>query len=249
MSSLDAGSALRPRRRRRRWREGGSSTLRWNGEVLGWAVCAVGAGTLGASLAPLVFPVETSDAAARAVVWLSMAVPIALAFSRSRPRGLLRLRAVDLVYGLVFGTLLRLAEGAVLVATQGSAPWPSTFSTDGALPPGFVLDAVSGALVTPTLEELFFRGVVLVSAFALLRNRVGAIAAGTAAVALSTALFVAAHTLTAPRDAWELVAITLLGVVAGAFVLGTGRIWSAVAVHVVYNASGFALLAAGTLLA
>lgn len=249
MSSLDVAAPRRRGRRRRRWREGGSSTAGWDAELLGWAVCAVGAGVLGSYLAPAVFPVETETAAARVLVWLSMAVPVALAFSRSRPRGLLRFRAVDLVYGLVFGTLLRLAEGTVAAVTQGSAVWPSTFSTDGVLPPGFALEAIAGAVVTPPLEELFFRAVVLVSLFVVLRRGVGAVAAGVASVALSTALFVAAHELVAPRDVSELVAVALLGVVAGAFVLGTGRIWPAVTVHVVFNASGFALLAVGTLLA
>ncbi|MGN7968893.1 CPBP family glutamic-type intramembrane protease [Microbacterium sp. 22296] len=70
-----------------------------------------------------------------------------------------------------------------------------------------------------------------------------------AAVALSTALFVVAHELTAPRDPSDLVSLTLLGVVAGSLTIGTGRIWPAMAVHVVFNASGFALLAVGTLLA
>ncbi|WP_285138127.1 CPBP family intramembrane glutamic endopeptidase [Microbacterium sp. lyk4-40-TSB-66] len=249
MSSLD-GAAVprRGRRRRRRWREGGSSTARWDVELLGWAVCAVGVGVIGAHLAPALFPVETAAGGAQGIIWTAMAAPVALAFARSRPRGLLRFRAIDVVYGLVFGILLRLAQGAVAGIGDGDAPWPSVFSTDGGLPPGFVVDAVAGSLFTPTIEELLFRGVVLVSAYAVLRRSVGGAAAGIAAVAVSTALFVAAHELAALRDPADLVALTLLSVVAGAFTIGTGRIWPAVAVHVVFNASGFALFAAGTLL-
>lgn len=217
--------------------------------MLGWAACAVGVGVIGARVAPALFPVETAAGGAQGIIWTSMAVPVALAFLRSRPRGLLRFRVIDLVYGIVFGILVRLVQGMVAGIGDGAAPWPSTFSTDGGLPSAFAADAVAGSLVTPTLEELLFRGVVLVSAFAVLRRSVGGVAAGIAAVALSTALFVAAHELTAPRDPSDLASLALLGVVAGAFTIGTGRIWPAVAVHVVFNASGFALVAAGTLLA
>ncbi|KQR21403.1 CPBP family intramembrane glutamic endopeptidase [Microbacterium sp. Leaf151] len=250
MSSLDAPAARhRGRRRRRRWGEGGSSIARWDVEMLGWAVCAVGVAAVGAHAAPLLFPVETAAAGAQGIIWTAMAAPVALAFARSRPRGLLRFRVIDLVYGVVFGILLRLVQGAVAGIGGDAAPWPSTFSTDGGLPPAFALDAIAGSLVTPTIEESLFRAVVLVSTFAVLRRRAGGVAAGIAAMAVSTALFVAAHELTAPRGPSDLAALTLLGVVAGAFTIGTGRIWPAVAVHVVFNASGFALVAAGTLLA
>jgi membrane protease YdiL (CAAX protease family) len=217
--------------------------------MLGWAVSAVGVGVIGAHLAPSLFPVETVSGGAQGIIWASMAVPVALAFMRSRPRGLLRFRVIDVVYGIVFGILLRLVQGTVAGIGDGAAPWPSTFSTDGGLPPAFGVDAAAGSLITPTVEEFLFRGVVLVSAFAVLRRSVGGVAAGIAAVALSTVLFIAAHEFTTPRDASDLVSLTLLGVVAGTFTIGTGRIWAAVAVHVVFNASGFALVAAGTLLA
>lgn len=217
--------------------------------MLGWAICAVGIGVLGVHLATAVFPVETSADAAQGIIWTSMAVPIALAFVRSRPRGLLRIRTIDIVYGVVFGIVLRLVQGAAAGVGDGAAPWPTTFTTDGGLPRAFIVDAVAGSLITPAVEELLFRGVVLVSAFAVLRRSVGDVAARIAAVALSTALFVVAHELTAPRDPSDLVSLTLLGVVAGSLTIGTGRIWPAMAVHVVFNASGFALLAVGTLLA
>lgn len=217
--------------------------------MLGWAACAVGAGVLGAHVAPAIFPVETAADAARALVWLSMAVPVVVAFSRSRPRGLLRFRAIDLVYGAVFGVVLRLTQGIVADLVEGGAAWPSTFSTDGGLPATFPLDALAGSLVAPALEEAFFRGVVLVGVFVVIRRRLGASTAGAAAIAFSTALFLVAHALTAPRAMSDLVTLSLLSVVAGAFVVGTGRIWPAVTTHVVYNATGFALVTVGTLLA
>ncbi|MGN7968894.1 hypothetical protein [Microbacterium sp. 22296] len=178
MSSLDAAAAhRRGRRHRRRWGEGGSTVVRWNVEMLGWAICAVGIGVLGVHLATAVFPVETSADAAQGIIWTSMAVPIALAFVRSRPRGLLRIRTIDIVYGVVFGIVLRLVQGAAAGVGDGAAPWPTTFTTDGGLPPAFIVDAVAGSLITPAVEELLFRGVVLVSAFAVLRRSVGDVAA------------------------------------------------------------------------
>ena len=66
---------------------------------------------------------------------------------------------------------------------------------------------------------------------------------------LDRALFVVTHQILGAPNAMDLAALTMLGVVTGAFVVGTGRIWPAVAVHVVFNASGVALVAIGTLLA
>ncbi len=249
MPPLDLPTAPRGKRRRRAWREGGSSTRRWDLEILGWSICAVGAGALAARAAPALFPVETAAGGARAVVWLALAVPILLALARSRPRGLLRFRPIDLVYGVVFGVLLRLAQGVFADLWEGGAVWPSTFSTDGGLPADFVSQTVAGALITPVLEEFFFRGVVLIAVYTALRRVGGVVAAGMASVAASTALFVVAHMLTASRSDSDLVALALLGLVTGAFTVGTGRIWPAVVVHAIFNATGLGLIAVGTLLA
>lgn len=221
----------------------------WNAEMLGWGVCALGLGVIGAHLVRLALPADAAGDAAQALVWLCFAVPIALAFRRSRPFGLLRMRAIDVAYGVVFGVVVRGAQGVIGGLSGTPAPWPSTFSTDGALPSSFVTQAVTGTLVTPVLEEGFFRGVVLVCAFVLLRRFAGPAAAGVASVALSTTLFVLAHQLVGSPDAVDLATLTVLGVTTGAFVLATGRLWPAALVHVVFNATGFAMLAVGTLLA
>ncbi|WP_295852913.1 type II CAAX endopeptidase family protein [uncultured Microbacterium sp.] len=221
----------------------------WNAEMLGWAVCALGLGVIGAHLVGLALPEDAAGDAAQALVWLCFAVPIAAALRRSRPLGLFRLRAVDVAYGIVFGALVRGAQGVIGGLSGTPAPWPSTFSTDGALPSSFLTQAVTGTLVAPVLEEGFFRGVVLVCAFVLLRRSAGSRAAGIASVALSTTLFVLAHQLLGSPDAVDLATLALLGVTTGVFVLATGRLWPAVLVHVFFNATGFAMLAVGTLLA
>ncbi|MFF0911616.1 type II CAAX prenyl endopeptidase Rce1 family protein [Microbacterium enclense] len=240
----------RARRRppRRTWREGGSSTARWTLELLGWALLSLGAGVLLANAAALLLPAAIAAPVAQAAIWLGFAVPIVLAFRRSRPRGLLRFRALDLMYGLVFGVALRLADGALQGMGGTPAPWPTTFSVDGSLPDGFALEAALGSIVAPTLEEFFFRGVVLVTAYSVFRRMSGQIAGGVAAAAVSTGLFVIAHLLVEGMDATGVLALVLLGVVASALVLGTGRIWAAVVSHIVFNATGFLLVAVGTML-
>ncbi|PTT19093.1 CPBP family intramembrane metalloprotease, partial [Microbacterium sp. HMWF026] len=107
----------------------------------------------------------------------------------------------------------------------------------------------AGTLVTPIVEELFFRGVVLVSAMLLLRPIAGARAAAVAAIAVSATLFVVAHALAAPQSGADLLSLALLGLVAGVVTAATGRLGPAVVIHLVYNATGFALLAVGALLA
>ncbi|WP_298871303.1 CPBP family intramembrane glutamic endopeptidase [uncultured Microbacterium sp.] len=249
--AADASTRGMQRRRRSRprpWREGRSTTRRWNLELLAWAVCALGAGALAGRAASVLLPPETAEGGARAVVWVALGVPIALAFSRSRPRGLLRVRLIDVVYGIVFGVALRIVQGALAETGGVPAAWPSTFSTGGSLPESFVADALADSVVAAVTEEFFFRGVVLVCAFALVRRLSGRVPAAIAAVAFSTALFVVAHRLTSQQGGVDSIALAAVGVVTGTFVMATGRIWPAVAVHVVFNATGYALLAAGALL-
>lgn len=212
-------------------------------------MCLLGVGVIGAHVVELTLPSEAAGLAAQLLVWLCFALPVVVALRRSRPRGLLRLRAIDLAYGVVFGVLLRAAQGVVSGLGGTPAPWPSTFSTGGGLPASFSAQAIAGVVVSPVLEEAFFRGVVLVCAFVAIRRVAGAVAAGIAAVALSTVLFVVAHIFVGDPDAVDLAILALLGVVAGAFVVGTGRLWPAVWVHLVFNATGFAMIAVGTLLA
>lgn len=216
--------------------------------MLGWAVFALGVGVLLAHAASVALPVETSSDASRVVFWVALLAPAVFALRRSRPRGLLRIRLVDLAYGIVFGLVVRGTQG-VLAGLEGAVAWPSTFTTGDGLPSSFLTDAVGDVIVAPLCEEIFFRGVVLLCIFAVVKRWSGPLAAGVAAVALSTALFVVTHQILGALDAVDLAALALLGVVTGVFVVSTGRIWPAVAVHIVFNASGIALVAIGTLLA
>jgi len=90
--------------------------------------------------------------------------------------------------------------------------------------------------------------VVLVSVYTLLRRLVGVVMAGAVAVVVSTALFVLLHSLVGGIGVDEVISLSLLGLVCGALVMLTGRIWPAILVHVVYNGTFVVLALAGTFL-
>ncbi|MGO1855262.1 MAG: lysostaphin resistance A-like protein, partial [Microbacteriaceae bacterium] len=162
---------------------------------------------------------------------------------------------VDVLYAVVLGGVLRVVQGWLTVVFGGSGSLPSYSSIDGGLPAFWWLEGlVGGALVVPVVEEFFFRGLLLVVIFTLVRrfagnDRAGVGLGGFVAVAASTGLFVMTHYLTGPLSAEAAMSLTLVGLVCGMLVVFTGRIWPAVLVHIVYNGTGVLLTVAGTLLA
>ncbi|WP_314505840.1 type II CAAX endopeptidase family protein [uncultured Microbacterium sp.] len=234
--------------RRTDWRLGGRTVHPWRAGVLAVALIGVGLGVVLGTLVTVVLP-SAGGLAATAVLWLGMLVPIVWAFTRSRPAGLLRLRFLDLLWGVGLGLILRMVQGWLAVATGGSGALPSYPSIGGSLPSGFVFsDVLAPVVIAPVLEEFFFRGVVLVSLYRLLRRPVGAVMAGAVSVVVSAGLFVMLHSLDGALSVDEVISLALLGVVCGALVMLTGRIWPAVLTHVVYNGSFVVLAVAGTLL-
>ncbi|MGP6176008.1 CPBP family intramembrane glutamic endopeptidase [Microbacterium sp. A196] len=233
--------------RRRPWWRGGSSMRRWNLDLLGIALLALGAGLLaGAWLGGF---------AGTLVLWaLLLAAVLFAMLRRGVPRGLMQFRAVDVLYGIVLGGILRGIQGWLAVSFGGSGALPSYPSLEGALPPlWWAEDLLGGAIVAPVIEELFFRGLLLVVIFTLVRrfagdDRAGIVIGGFVAVVASTALFVAAHYLAGAMSADAAVSLTLVGLVCGLLVVFTGRIWPAILVHIVFNGTGVLLTVAGTLL-
>jgi membrane protease YdiL (CAAX protease family) len=189
-----------------------------------------------------------------AVLWIVLLVPVVLAFRRGIPRGLLLFRPVDVLYAVVLGGILRVIQGWLAVAFGASGALPSYPSLNGTLPAFWWLeDLLGGAVVAPVVEEFFFRGLLLVAIFTLVRRFAGDDGAGRAlggfvAVVASTALFVITHFLVGPLSLDAAVSLTLVGLVCGMLVVFTGRIWPAVLVHVVYNGTGVLLTVAGTVL-
>lgn len=240
-----------PRRRRRRndWRQGGSSVRRWREMLLAWSLVSLGAGVLLGYLILWLQPAAAwSGYAATAALWLGMLVPVVLGLRASRPAGLLQFRAADVLIGLGFGVMLRLAQGLIQQVVEGQASFPGILLIDGVLPVSWwFTDAAAAGIVGPVLEEFFFRGVVLVAVYALLRRPAGPVAAGIAALLVSTAVFIASHLVGGALSVEAVLSIGLVGAVCAMLVLVTGRIWAGVIAHVVYNLSALALALAGAL--
>lgn len=185
---------------------------------------------------------------ATACIWIGMLVPVLLGLARSRPAGLLRFRWLDLLYAVTLGGLLRLVQGWTELATGGSGAFPTTTLVDGRLPGSWwVAEALPAIVVAPPVEELFFRGVVLVSLYTLLLRPAGPVAAAASSVLATTAFFVALHLLEADSRIDVAISLSLLGLTCGALVVLTGRIWGAIAVHSVFNATYVGLVIAGSL--
>lgn len=248
-----ASASGRPRRSRpprTDWRLGGRTVYLWRENLLAIALLSLGGAALAGAAIEFLWQSPWAAASATALVWIGMLVPVVWAFTRSRPVGLLRLRPLDLLYGLVLGVILRTVQGWVEGTSGGAAPFPSYTRIGGDLPSTWALTELVGPIVVaPAVEELFFRAVVLVALYTVLRRPLGRMLAGASALLASTALFVVVHALSGEIDTAQIVSLTLLGLVCGLLVLLTGRIWGAVLVHAVYNTSFVVLALAGTVVA
>jgi hypothetical protein len=144
----------------------------------------------------------------------------------------------DVALGLAVGLLLRALVELV-------APTTGSFRT------GFVelstadllVLVLGAALVTPVVEELFFRGVVVAALSDALRG-LGRVLAGILAIAVSTVVFVLLHALSlgATTTMAALLGPLLVSVACGILLLFTRRLASALLAHVVFNAIGVGLL-------
>ncbi|WP_194409367.1 CPBP family intramembrane glutamic endopeptidase [Microbacterium cremeum] len=171
------------------------------------------------------------------------AVLIAAWVSRARvaaATGLGGVTGVPLVAGIGVGLAAR-AVVEVLIPTRGGI---GGFGTDSAAGAAAVVIALAGAvLVSPLVEELFFRG-LLQRAVGDVLAAAGPVAAGVTAVTVSTAAFTGLHVVAAggAAPAGLLAGTVLVGAGCGILTLLTGRLAAAITAHVVYNAVGVALL-------
>lgn len=194
--------------------------------------------------------------------WLPFVVVVLVAsFLRGR-RSLaadfgLRFRMLDIAIGLVCGILLRfiaigLAELIRLIAGAPSMPFMGGVGGD---PVWFVLTAVVAAsIITPVIEELYFRGLLLRS----IRNAIlgqhddGRVADGlrvsearrrtasVVAVAGSALLFMVFHldgVPESPAAVSRLLTLLVFGLVLGGLALFTRRLGPSILTHVVFNLS------------
>lgn len=220
---------------------------RWREPVLAVALISLGVGIAASSLIMSLSPSAWAPMLASAVLAIAFVVPVVWALSRSRPATLLRFRPVDLLYGVVLGALLRVSQGWIALALGDDGALPSYVRVGDALPDGWLFtEGLWVVALAPVAEELFFRGVIMVSVFTLLRRRFGGRVAGFVAVMVSMALFVVVHTVTGALSADQVIAVVLLGLVCALLVMCTGRVWGAVLTHACFNASYVALALVGT---
>jgi membrane protease YdiL (CAAX protease family) len=199
--------------------------------------------------------------------WLPILAVVVIA-SRWRGRGSLsadfglRFRPLDFAIGLLAGILLRFASVGIaeIVRIAAGAPATPFAGGIGSDPVWFVLTAVVAAsVITPVIEELFFRGLVLRSihnavlggptrarardydpALASPAPRNLRITAGTLAVLGSALLFVAFHldgVPESPAAVSRLITLLVVGVVLGLLALLTGRLGPSIVTHAVFNLS------------
>jgi len=142
-----------------------------------------------------------------------------------------------LVWGLVTGSLLRVAMEAL---------FPSAGPLSGAPVPAMLVTIVVVAVViSPIVEELFFRG-LLQRALARWLEPLGAAIAGTAAVVLGATAFVALHSAAwGGVITWQsLISVLLLGLAAGVLALLLRSTPAAITAHAAFNLVGVLFLVA-----
>ncbi len=240
-------SRSRSRPARTDWRLGGRAVRRWREWLLGGALVSLGIAVFLGALVDSMWDSPWAPIVATAILWLAMLIPTVWALSLARPAGLFRFRATDLLFGLVLGVFLRMVQGWVDVAAGGSGAFPSPALVDGALPAEWwAMDAAGSVLVAPVVEEFFFRAVILVALYSSMRRAFGRLAAAIVSIAASTGLFMLLHGLSAGLTVDHVVSLAGLGLVCSLLVILTGRIWGAVLVHIVFNATFVALSLLGS---
>lgn len=243
--ATDRAHGSRRRRKRTDWRQGGTTVRKWDLSVLSAALIGAGVGVVGGGVVSRIAAVW-APFASTVVLWLGLAAAVVFALARSRPAGLLRFRPIDLLWGVGLGLALRLLQG--WLSGADAAPFPSAARLDGSLPPGWWLtDALPAAVIAPLVEEFFFRVVVLVTIYQLLRRSIGKVAAGVTAALVSAGGFVLLHAAAGALSVTDGIQLCAVGITCALVVLLTGRIWGAVLTHVVYNATYLALVVVGTL--
>lgn len=209
------------------------------------ALVGMGAGVLCAGVSNLLVP--EIPIVSTLALWAGLVAATAYAFARARPAGLLRIRFTDLLWGLGLGLALRAVQGWASGANVTA--FPSASSTPG-VPAStwWLTEFWPAAFIGPMVEEFFFRAVMLVSVYQVFRRSVGMAAAAVTALLVSAGLFVLLHGMRGSLPLADGMMLLAVGAVCGLLVLLTGRLWSAVILHVAYNVSFLALAVAGATL-
>lgn len=177
---------------------------------------------------------------------LIIAVVAAAAFTSivgfARATGIRHWVWTDLLYGLFVGIVAR-AVVELLAPTLGGFGGPLGGALSGDATLALAIAASAAVLISPIIEELYFRGLMVRALFDALSDA-GRVGASIVAVTTSTAAFVLLHVVAAGSlvPVGLIIGSLVVGVGCGVLTVVTGRLWAAIVAHVLYNASGLALL-------
>jgi hypothetical protein len=177
---------------------------------------------------------------------LIFAVVAAVAFASlvgfGRATGIRHWTWTDVLYGLFVGLVARAIVELVAPTLGGfGGPLGGALSGDATL--ALAVAAGAAVLISPIVEELYFRGLMLRALLDAL-GEAGRVGASVVAIATSTAAFVLLHIVAggAVVPVGLLVGSIVVGVGCGVLTVVTGRLGAALTAHLLYNASGLALL-------
>lgn len=181
---------------------------------------------------------------ATGVLWAGLLAAVIIAIVRARPAGLFRFTAQDILWGIGFGAILRLTQG--LLSDPGTMIFPRSDALSTSPYRWLVGEAIPATVFGPNVEELFFRAVLLVTVYQMLRRSIGPLSAAVTASLASAGAFVCLHAAFGPLDLADGLQFFLVGLTCSLLVFLTGRVWGAVVAHVVYNVTYLALVVIGT---
>lgn len=179
------------------------------------------------------------------VVWLPLLAAVLISCfmlgSRSLGRDIgLRFRPLDLLWGLTLGVIARVIATILEIAGYGQMGSAGAILDEPAHDLWWVFAVIlAPVLVSPLIEEMFFRGLVLraVSRAATDNGATRRWALGIA-VGVSASTFALIHLINAGSPTAALViglSTFLFGLGAGALAAVTGRLGGAMVAHVVFN--------------
>lgn len=211
------------------------------------AVSGLGAGVL---LAELCSKLEVSWAPILSllVLWGGLIGSVAYALTRSRPAGLLAFRSRDILLGVSLGIALRAAQGVINGANTATFPRGQTAADASSYLAWCVSQLWTAGVVGPVVEEFYFRALLIVTIFQLFRRSLGHASAGLTAILFSSGAFVCLHGLMGQITLPDGLALFALSATCSVLVLLTGRIWSAVVLHITYNTIFLGLTLVGYLM-
>ncbi len=168
-------------------------------------------------------------------------------FSRAMAGLGLRFRALDVLWGIGIGCLVRAIDATVRLTATGSTglvQQPTLSAIGSPLAETIAWGIVAPVIIAPILEELYFRGLMQRTLGEALA-RFGSVARWAAAVVVTSVVFAAVHALllvATPAEALLAgIATFVFALAAGTTAAVTGRLGGAIVGHVVFNGLGVLL--------